>query len=51
MGYVVDEQRAIADTREAWRRAIGWHTSTTTYVELPRWFATYVQAVRGEEPA
>jgi hypothetical protein len=48
MGYAVDEQRAVADTREAWKRGIGWHTSTTTYIELPDWFAAYAGAVKGE---
>lgn len=33
MGYLVDEQRAIEDTREAWERGVGWHTSTTTYID------------------
>ena len=46
MGYVVDEARAIEDTREAWRSGIGWHTSTSGYVELPEWFDGYVSAVR-----
>lgn len=45
MGYAIDEQRAIEDTREAWERGIGWHTSTDRYVELPEWFERYVQAL------
>jgi hypothetical protein len=48
MTYVVDRERALADTREAWQRGIGWHTSTDTYIELPEWFAAYHEAVRGE---
>lgn len=46
MGYPVDEARAIADTREAWRAGIGWHASTDLYIRLPDWFAAYVRAVR-----
>lgn len=46
MGYVVDEARGIADTREAWERGVGWHTSTTTYIELPPWFSAYARAVQ-----
>ena len=45
LGYTVDEQHAIQDTREAWQAGIGWHTSTNRYIELPDWFAAYVQAV------
>jgi hypothetical protein len=45
MMYAVDEQRAIEDTREAWQGGIGWHTSTTRYVELPEWFGRYVSAL------
>ncbi len=46
MGYVVDEQRAIADTREAWGAGLGWHTSTNHYTEIPEWFGRYVTAVK-----
>ena len=46
MGYAVNDGRAIADTREAWRRGIGWHTSTDRYIELPAWFERYIEAVR-----
>jgi hypothetical protein len=45
MGYTVDEKRAVADTREAWRRGIGWHASTESYTQLPEWFERYVQSV------
>ena len=45
LGYLVDEQRALADTREAWQCGIGWHTSTNRYIELPEWFGSYVQGV------
>jgi hypothetical protein len=45
MGYYVDEHRACADAREAQQRGIGWHASTDRYVELPSWFATYMQAL------
>jgi hypothetical protein len=45
MGYAVDEQRAIEDTRQAWQAGIGWHTSTNRYIELPEWFGRYVSAV------
>ena len=46
MGYHVDEARAIADTREAWSRRIGWHASTDRYARLPRWFEAYINAVQ-----
>lgn len=46
MGYPIDEQRAIDDTREAWQRGIGWHTSTDRYVDVPEWFGRYVEALR-----
>lgn len=46
MGYEMDEERAVADTREAWQRNIGWHTSTELYAELPTWFETYMTAIR-----
>ena len=45
MGYRVDEDRAISDTREAWEAGIGWHTSTERFVELPEWFARYAEAL------
>ena len=45
MGYAIEEQRAIRDTREAWDAGIGWHTSTNLYVELPEWFGRYVSAL------
>ena len=48
MGYCVDEQRAVADTLEAWRAGIGWHAATDRYVELPHWFAAYVRAVNSD---
>ena len=46
MGYAVDEQRALGDTREAWASRIGWHTSTDRYTGLPEWFERYVGAVK-----
>lgn len=46
MGYDMNEERAVADTREAWRRNIGWHTSTELYAQLPTWFETYLTAMR-----
>lgn len=46
MGYTVDEARAVSDTREAWARGIGWHTSTERYAALPRWFEAYMNAVQ-----
>jgi hypothetical protein len=46
MGYRVDGQRAIEDTRDAWRRGVGWHTSTDLYVKLPDWFDAYCQTVK-----
>jgi hypothetical protein len=46
MGYEVNEQRAIADTREAWDRNIGWHMSTELYAKLPAWFESYLAAIR-----
>jgi hypothetical protein len=45
MGYYVDEHRACADAREARQRGIGWHASTDRYIELPAWFASYMQAL------
>jgi hypothetical protein len=45
MGYYVDERRACADAHEAQQRGIGWHVSTDRYVELPSWFASYMQAL------
>ena len=49
MGYAVNEERAVADTREAWRAGVGWHAATDRYIELPDWFAAYVRTVnRGE---
>jgi hypothetical protein len=47
MGYAVDAQRAVADTEEAWRCGIGWHTSTDRFIELPEWFASYGEALAG----
>jgi hypothetical protein len=47
MGYSVDEQRALADTREAWEQGIGWHASTDMYRHLPVWFEAYVQGLKG----
>jgi len=46
MGYAMDEKRAVADTREAWERNIGWHTSTELYRHLPAWFESYLVALR-----
>jgi hypothetical protein len=46
MGYEVNEQRAVADTREAWDRNIGWHMSTELYAKLPAWFESYLAAIR-----
>jgi hypothetical protein len=45
MGYTVDEQRAIEDTRQAWRSGIGWHASTGHYVDLPPWFERYASSL------
>lgn len=45
MGYFVDEQRAIADTREAWSQGIGWHTATSHYIDVPEWFGRYLRSV------
>jgi len=45
LGYYVDERRACADAREAQQRGIGWHTSTDRYIDLPSWFASYMQAL------
>ena len=45
MGYDVDEARAIADSREAWGRGVGWHTSTDLHVNLPEWFDAYIEEV------
>lgn len=46
MGYGVDEQRALADTREAWDQNVGWHTSTDLYRHLPVWFEAYAKALK-----
>jgi hypothetical protein len=46
MGYRVDAQRAISDTREAWHARVGWHTATDRYVELPDWLEAYVEALK-----
>jgi hypothetical protein len=46
MGYAVDRERAIADTREAWAAGVGWHAATDRYTRLPEWFEDYVAAVR-----
>jgi hypothetical protein len=46
MGYPVDAARAIADTHEARRLGIGWHTSTDRYTALPDWFEEYAAASR-----
>lgn len=46
MGYEMDEARAVADTREAWARNVGWHTSTELYPHLPVWFESYLKTVR-----
>ena len=46
MGYAMDLDRAVSDTREAWSRGIGWHTSTTRYAQLPPWFRAYVESVK-----
>lgn len=46
MGYGVDEQRAIADTREAWGQKVGWHASTDMYKHLPVWFEAYMKALK-----
>jgi hypothetical protein len=45
MGYEVDEEHAIADTREAWELGVGWHTSTDLHVNLPEWFDAYMEEV------
>jgi hypothetical protein len=44
MGYPLERERAIEDTREAWNAGIGWHTSTDRYVSLPDWFDDYMAA-------
>lgn len=51
MGYTVDAQRAVEDTREAWRAGIGWHCSTDCYIGLPEWFGAYIGAVNPGEAA
>jgi hypothetical protein len=45
MGYYVDGRRACTDARDARQRGIGWHTGTDRYIELPSWFASYMQAL------
>lgn len=49
MGYRIDVQRAIADTRQAWASGIGWHASTDRYTRVPEWFEEYIAAVGGGE--
>lgn len=46
MGYRTDLERAIRDTREAWRLGVGWHCATDRYVRLADWFEPYVEALR-----
>ena len=46
MGYHVDAQHAIEDSREAHSAGIGWHAATDRYIELPPWFETYFASDR-----
>jgi hypothetical protein len=45
LGYVIDEDVAVRDTRAAWSHGVGWHYSTDRYIELPAWFSGYVGAL------
>lgn len=45
MGYRVDLDRALRDTREAWRLGVGWHAATDRYTRLPDWFERYLEAL------
>jgi len=45
MGYRVDLDRAVRDTREAWRLGVGWHTATDRYVRLADWLEPYVETL------
>jgi hypothetical protein len=45
MGYRLDQERAILDTREAWQRGIGWHASTDVHIHLPDWFDAYIAGI------
>ena len=46
MGYGMDVETALRDTREAWESGIGWHTSTQRYTALPPWFGVYMAALK-----
>jgi hypothetical protein len=46
MGYTVDAETAVRDTKEAWALGIGLHTSTDKFSELPAWYESYVAAVK-----
>ena len=46
MGYFVDLETAVRDTREAFAGRFQWHTSTDKFAYVPEWFERYVAAVR-----
>jgi Spherulation-specific family 4 len=46
LGYHIDRDVAVRETREAWAHGIGWHYSTDRYTELPDWFSNYCRTVR-----
>jgi hypothetical protein len=46
MGYPVDLETAVRDTKEAWAKGIEWHTITDHFAELPEWYEAYLAAIR-----
>jgi hypothetical protein len=46
MGYPVDLDTAVRDTKEAWALGLQWHTSTDHFTELPDWYEAYHAAIR-----
>ena len=46
MGYPIDLDSAVRDTKEAWALGLEWHYSTDKFAELPDWFEAYLAAVR-----
>ena len=46
MGYFVDLETAVRDTREAFAAGFQWHTSTDKFAYVPEWFERYVEAVK-----
>jgi spherulation-specific family 4 protein len=49
LGHAIDARQAELDTRRAWRLGVGWHYSCDRYTEVPVWYDTYMQAIRGTQ--